>query len=99
MSNETRDSGHKVSSNAQSNAHFIWHLSKRPVPDEMNTSFGLRIDADRWGFHDGIDLPLIYYFSCEAGVEGQVAHPDKENVKTRLKPGYGVRLCKLHLSN
>jgi murein DD-endopeptidase MepM/ murein hydrolase activator NlpD len=23
----------------------------------MNTSFGPRIDADRWDFHDGIDLP------------------------------------------
>src|SRR5262249_5371994 len=28
-----------------------------PIPDEMNTSFGPRIDADRWDFHDGIDLP------------------------------------------
>jgi len=57
MSNETRDSGQRVSSNAQSNAHFIWPLSKSAVPDEMNTSFGPRIDANSWDFHDGIDLP------------------------------------------
>ena len=53
MSNETRDSGHEVPSCTQSNAHFIWALSKSPAPDEMNTSFGPRIDADRWDFHDG----------------------------------------------
>ncbi len=58
MTNETRDSREKkVSSSAQSDAHFIWPLSKSPTPDEMNTSFGPRIDADKWDFHDGIDLP------------------------------------------
>jgi hypothetical protein len=37
---------------------FIWPLSGNPTtPDEMNTSFGPRIDANRWDFHDGIDLP------------------------------------------
>jgi hypothetical protein len=39
------------------NSHFIWPLSKSGTPDEMNTSFGPRIDADKWDFHDGIDLP------------------------------------------
>ncbi len=39
------------------NSHFIWPLSKSITPDEMNTSFGPRIDADKWDFHDGIDLP------------------------------------------
>ena len=58
MSNETRDSCHKVASCAQSNSYFIWPLNKSPTtPDEMNTSYGPRIDADRWDFHDGIDLP------------------------------------------
>src|ERR671914_217507 len=57
MSNETRDSGQKVSSSAQGTCHFIWLLSKSSVPDEMNTSFGPRINADRCDFHDGIDLP------------------------------------------
>ena len=57
MSHETRDSGRHVSSTAQGTHHFIWPLSNSPKPDEMNTSFGPRIDADRWDFHDGIDLP------------------------------------------
>jgi len=38
---------------------FIWPLNKSQIPDEMNTSFGPRIDADRWDFHDGIDLPAL----------------------------------------
>lgn len=57
MNDETRDSGHEVLSCTQSNSHFIWPLSKCSTPDEMNTSYGPRIDADRWDFHDGIDLP------------------------------------------
>jgi hypothetical protein len=57
MSNETRGSGRHVSSRAQGTSHFIWPLGDSPTPDEMNTSFGPRIDADRWDFHDGIDLP------------------------------------------
>jgi hypothetical protein len=58
MTNETRDSRHKVYSHALGIGHFIWPLSNSPTLDEMNTSFGPRIDADRWDFHDGIDLPL-----------------------------------------
>ena len=27
------------------------------MPNEMNTSFGPRINTSRWDFHDGIDLP------------------------------------------
>ena len=42
---------------AQGTGHFVWPLSNSPTLDEMNTSFGPRIDADRWDFHDGIDLP------------------------------------------
>src|SRR4029453_1628339 len=58
MSNETGDSRRKVSSSAQGTDSFIWPLGESPdTPDEMNTSFGPRIDADRWDFHDGIDLP------------------------------------------
>ena len=57
MSNETRDSGRHVSSRPQGASHFIWPLGNSPTTDEMNTSFGPRIDADRWDFHDGIDLP------------------------------------------
>lgn len=36
---------------------YIWPLSNSTTPDEMNTSFGPRIDQDHWDFHDGIDLP------------------------------------------
>jgi hypothetical protein len=72
MSNETRDSGHEGPSCAQSNAHFIWPLSKSPVQDEMNTSFGPRIDADRWDFHDGIDLPAPIGTPVHAMADGVV---------------------------
>jgi murein DD-endopeptidase MepM/ murein hydrolase activator NlpD len=36
---------------------YIWPLSGSTTPNEMNTSFGPRIDQDRWDFHDRIDLP------------------------------------------
>jgi Peptidase family M23 len=67
------------------NSHFIWPLSKSSTPDEMNTSFGPRIDADRWDFHDGIDLPAPIGTSVFAMRAGQIfragpGEPDK-NVK------------------
>jgi murein DD-endopeptidase MepM/ murein hydrolase activator NlpD len=46
-----------VSASVPSNSHFVWPLGRTTTPDEMNTSYGPRIDADRWDFHDGIDLP------------------------------------------
>ncbi|MGH9959937.1 MAG: M23 family metallopeptidase, partial [Pyrinomonadaceae bacterium] len=36
---------------------YIWPLSNSTTPDEMNTSFGPRINNDKWDFHDGIDGP------------------------------------------
>jgi hypothetical protein len=36
---------------------YVWHLSRSANPDAMNTSFGPRINTNRWDFHDGIDLP------------------------------------------
>lgn len=36
---------------------YIWPLSNSTTPDEMNTSFGPRINNNKWDFHDGIDLP------------------------------------------
>ena len=36
---------------------YIWPLSNNTTPDEMNTSFGPRINNNKWDFHDGIDLP------------------------------------------
>jgi hypothetical protein len=40
-------------------ADYIWPLSKSTTPDEMNTSFGPRINGNKWDFHDGIDLPAL----------------------------------------
>jgi hypothetical protein len=38
-------------------SNYIWPLSKSTTPNEMNTSYGPRINTNRWDFHDGIDLP------------------------------------------
>jgi hypothetical protein len=88
MSNETRDSRQKVSSNAQTDAHFIWPLSKSPTPGEMNTSYGPRIDADRWDFHDGIDLPAPVGTPVHAMADG-VVHRAGPADKTGPGQGFG----------
>ena len=36
---------------------YVWPLSNSTTSDQMNTSFGPRINKDKWDFHDGIDLP------------------------------------------
>ena len=55
-----------------SGSAFVWPLSASPTPDEMNTSFGPRIDAERWDFHDGIDLPARVGTPIHAMADGIV---------------------------
>ena len=75
-------------SSAQSDSHFVWPLSKSPTPDEMNTSFGPRIDADRWDFHDGIDLPAPLGTPVHAMADG-VVHRAGPADKTGPGQGFG----------
>ena len=39
---------------AQIAGGVMWPVGKTNSPDEMDMSYGLRIDADRGDFHDGI---------------------------------------------
>src|SRR5258705_10546988 len=88
MSKENGDSGPKLSSSAQSSSDFIWPLNKSLVPDEMNTSYGPRIDADRWDFHDGIDLPAAIGTSVYVMADG-VVHRAGPADKTGPGEGFG----------
>jgi hypothetical protein len=51
---------------------YVWPLSNSTTPDEMNTSFGPRIDEDEWDFHDGIDLPAPIGTAIHAVRSGRV---------------------------
>ena len=66
---------------------FIWPLNKTSTPDEMNTSYGPRIDADRWDFHDGIDLPAAVGTPVHAMATIQV----QEERIVLHGPGHGKR--------
>ena len=67
---------------------FIWPLNKTSTPDEMNTSYGPRIDADRWDFHDGIDLPAAVGTPVHAMADGMV-HRAGPADKTGPGQGFG----------
>lgn len=53
---------------------YIWPLNASGTPDKMNTSFGPRIDENRWDFHDGIDLPAPSGTKVHAMRQGKVHH-------------------------
>jgi Peptidase family M23 len=67
---------------------FIWPLNGTSSPDEMNTSYGPRIDADRWDFHDGIDLPAAVGTPVHAMADGTV-HRAGPADKTGPGQGFG----------
>ena len=53
---------------------YVWPLSNSATPDEMNTSFGPRINEGRWDFHDGVDLPAPGGTDVHAMRAGEVHH-------------------------
>src|SRR5262245_36854732 len=67
---------------------FVWPLSASTIADEMNTSYGPRIDADRWDFHDGIDLPARVGTAVHAITDG-VVHRAGPADKTDEDHGFG----------
>jgi hypothetical protein len=54
--------------------NYVWPLANSTTPDEMNTSFGPRINRDKWDFHDGIDLPAPIGTKVYAMRDGTVHH-------------------------
>ena len=88
MGDETTDHGRDMCRGAGDISPFIWPLGKSVVPDEMNTSFGPRIDADRWDFHDGIDLPAPVGTPVHAMADG-VVHRAGPADKTGTGQGFG----------
>lgn len=85
MSQETKAFSY---SSAQVVHYFIWPLNQSPTPDEMNTSFGPRIDSDLWDFHDGIDLPAAIGTPVYAMADG-VVHRAGPADKTEPGKGFG----------
>jgi hypothetical protein len=53
---------------------YVWPLSNSATRDAMNTSFGPRINEDRWDFHDGIDLPAPGGTAVHPMRAGEVHH-------------------------
>jgi hypothetical protein len=107
---QSRDEGPTATNFAAMTANFIWPLSRSARPDEMNTSFGPRIDADQWDFHDGIDLPSRVGTPVFAMKAGKVflAGPGEPQkgigsrhvvVKTSDTTGETIYLVYLHLDS
>ena len=88
MSRKTKAGSQQVSSRVRNTTPFIWPLGKTTTPDEMNTSYGPRIDADRWDFHDGIDLPAAVGTAVHAMANGRV-HRAGPADKTGPGQGFG----------
>lgn len=89
---------------------YIWPLSKSSMPNDMNTSFGPRINTNKWDFHDGIDLPApigtpVYamrggkvYFAGEPGDPGAGRYDSRHVILEVDDPNDGVMyLAHLHL--
>jgi len=74
---------------------FIWPLNGLSTPDEMNTSYGPRIDADRWDFHDGIDLPAAVGTPVHAMAEGTVLSAGPAD-RTGTGQGFGSTHVLIH---
>lgn len=55
-------------------ANYLWPLGNGTTPDQMNTSFGPRINEDQWDLHDGIDLPAPVGTAIHAMRGGKVRH-------------------------
>jgi hypothetical protein len=70
------------------NPPFIWPLGYASTPDEMNTSYGPRIDEDEWDFHDGIDLPAPIGTAVHAVADGVVHRAGPADT---TEPGKGFR--------
>ena len=85
MSQETKAFSY---SSAEVVDYFIWPLNQGPTPDEMNTSFGPRINFDSWDFHDGIDLPAAVGTPVYAMADG-VVHRAGPADKTEDGKGFG----------
>lgn len=67
---------------------FVWPLGHTSTPDEMNTSYGPRMDEDVWDFHDGIDLPAAVGTAVHA-VADAIVH--RAGPADRTGPGKGFR--------
>ena len=94
-------------------SQYIWPLSKSSTPDQMNTSFGPRINVNKWDFHDGIDLPApigTEVFAMQAGkvfragrgepaTSSKVIHSRHVIIETEGVSGEKIYLVYLHLDS